>query len=440
MVGVRRALTLLAALLALPAQAAAPTGAAQINESRERHERLLEQIEEILSRDGPHSPALLEPLTGLIVLYRDEDDDALAAVAIERARQVLRVNEGLHTLEQVPLIRELIRIEEARGNDPAAWDLERSLLTLLRRHRDDLRSVPALREIADRQMDVLAEYLAGDRPPELYLGCYYGGNCTGGSRRGVATRMLADAQRNYSDAIAVLLRHELYDSRELRELEMELLHGVDLLYAVNESGSTRRALFLPPLGELAGWDSAEIAGAGTSAEHNGEPHEPRYDNTYSRGRRILSRLYAYDVAASSPLPAQASAAVQMADWDLLHALNGRAVHAYAFAYAACEEAGIARSSIDELFAPALPVVLPAFKPNPLARDEARAATGHIDVAFAITKYGRGRDIEILDSENAARDERERLMSLIAKSRFRPRPTDGRFDAAARVAVRYYLYD
>jgi hypothetical protein len=436
----RQALTLIAALLALATHAGAPgAAAAPADAGRERHDRLLDQIQEIVSRDGPYSPALLEPLTALIVLYQEGEDDALAVVAIERARQVVRVNQGLHTLDQVPLIRQLIRIEEARGNHGEAWDLEQDLLTLARRYPDDLRTVPVLREVADRQMDVLADYLAGKRPPQLYLGCYYGGDCTGGSRRYVMHGMLADAQRNYSDAIAVLLRHELYDSDELRELEMELLRGVDLAHAAYGSGPTRSALFLPPLVELAGWDSSHLSGLSPRPEEI-RRREMKYDNTYNRGRQILQRLYAYDVATAQPALTQATAAVQIADWDLLYAGNGRAVDAYEFAYAALQKAGIEQASIDALFAPKLPVVLPPSQPNPLARDETADAAGHIDVGFSITKYGDGRDIHILDAANASPDEQERLVTLIARSRFRPRTTSGRFDDASRVVVRYHVYD
>jgi hypothetical protein len=436
---IRPAPPLVAALLALVTSAGAASAAVPADAARERHERVLDQIQQIISHDGPYSPALLEPLTALIVLYQEEDEDALAAVAIERARQVIRVNQGLHTLEQTPLIVQLIRIEEARGNHREAWDLQQELLTLVRRYPADVRIVPVLREVAARQMDVLDEYLDGHRPPQLYLGCYYGGDCTGGQRRVVVQGMLADAQRNYSDAIAVLLRHELYDSEELRQLEMELLRGVELIHGIYSNGPTRQALFLRPLAELAGWDSAHLTGLSPRPAES-KRREMQYDNTYNRGRQILQRLYAYGVATEQPFLTQATAAVQLADWDLLYAGNGRAVDAYEFAFAAAQNAGIAQASIDALFAPEVPVVLPAFHANPLASDETRDATGHIDVVFSITKYGDGRAIDILDAVNASPDQRERLVTLIATSRFRPRTTTGRFDGASRVIVRYYLYD
>jgi len=105
-----------------------------------------------------------------------------------------------------------------------------------------------------------------------------------------------------------------------------------------------------------------------------------------------------------------------------------------------EDAGSPASSVAQLFAPATPIVLPAFQPNPLLRDETRAATGYIDVAFEITKYGRSRAVEILDAANADNAAKQDVMALVRASRYRPRLTDGAFADATPVRIRYYLYE
>jgi hypothetical protein len=401
--GIGQALKLAAAFLAFAATAAVPSpvAAAEADGTTDPQRQLSETIQAILSRDGPYSLDLLEPLAALIVLYREQEDDALAAAIIERARQVVRVNEGLHTLEQVPLIRQLIRLEEARGNHAAAWEVEQDLLALVRRYPEDLRTVEVLREVGDRRMEVFERFLARERPPQLYLGCYYGVNCDSGSREVALRRMLADAARNYSDAIAVLVRNAEYDNDELRELELDLLRGADLARTMREG-------------------------------------RPGIDGAYYRGGQALRRLYEYGGMGEATDVQQAGALVQMADWELLYSQNARAVDVYERAVAMLQSAG-AGPAIEELFVPELPVVLPAFQPNPLARDETKEAIGHIDVEFDVTKYGRGRDVEILDAANATRDAQDRLVRLIATSRFRPRPVAGTFDRASRVAVRYYLY-
>jgi hypothetical protein len=95
-------------------------------------------------------------------------------------------------------------------------------------------------------------------------------------------------------------------------------------------------------------------------------------------------------------------------------------------------------AIDEIFAPAVPVVIPAFMPNPLVSPETDESTGFVDVAFEITKYGRGQAIEVLDTTNASKAAQDELVLLIKRSRFRPRLTDGAFVRTEPVTVRYYV--
>ena len=187
----------------------------------------------------------------------------------------MRVNNGLHTLEQLPYIRQLIRIEEVRGNPVAAWELEQDLLALVKRYPADLRTVEVFRGVADRRMDLMRRYLASERPPEVYLGCYYGGGCDAGSRKGVARSILADAQLNYWSAITVMLRNEQYSSDELCELELDVLRGTDFVRTM----------------------------------YGDHPHA--YVAAYNRGRQSLRRLYGYGAARNAPPLQQVDALVQM---------------------------------------------------------------------------------------------------------------------------------
>ena len=462
----RRALECIAATLA--ALVLAVFTMPVVAESNADDDPLINQIQEILSRDGPYSLELLTPLSRLGLLYQEGEDYALALVTLERARHIVRVNNGLHSLEQVPLLRQIINIEEARGNAEGAWDRGQDLLTLVRRHPDDIRTAPVLREIADRQMEVLAAVIAGERPPEVVLGCFYkpwptsaDGSCTAGSKSTVVQGMLAEAQRNYLDAIAVMLRQGLYDSDELRALETEVLRGVDLMRT--RDASARAVPLAPPyagsggiepwrsrmaaVAQLAAWDlpypderPLEGDALDSGAEGNFVTKHAHIIDPYHRGRQSLRRLYAYSAASKGSSLQQADAVVQMADWDLLYSHNSQAIESYELAHAILERDGAAESSVEKLFGPPTPVVLPAFQPNPLARDETRSEKGYIDVEFEITRYGRSRAVEILDDANATNAAKQDLMTLIRSSRYRPRLTEGAFAETTPVRMRYYLYE
>jgi hypothetical protein len=380
--------------LALARTAAAQTA----DESTALFEQLAERILAEEAVNGPYSAELIDPLKALSVIYEDRGNHALALGVLEKALQVVRANSGLRTLDQAPLMLQSIHNEEARGNFPAAWELEIELVELARRHPDDLRTVAILRDIGDKRSDLLERYIGGEYPPQIVLGCFYrppfvregDGNCYAGSK-GVAERNIARAaQRHYREAIEVLLRNDLYASPELRELETELLRSTYL---------------------------------------HGGPY----------GRQSLRRLLAYDVANGASWLARMEAFIEIVDWDFLYGNKGTVLDTYAKAHELIKQHDTPQAAIDALFSPELPIVLPTFFPNPLASPQTEDSRGFIDVAFDITKYGRSRNVEILDTTtNATEDERDRLVRLITRSYFRPRVVDGRIADRSPVVVRYYL--
>ena len=90
--------------------------------------------------------------TELGLRYQDRNEPAHAAAATKRALEILRVNEGLYTLDQAPLIRQLIRNSLALGDHDAAWELEQGLLRLAERDPNDLRTARILSDVGDRRM------------------------------------------------------------------------------------------------------------------------------------------------------------------------------------------------------------------------------------------------------------------------------------------------
>jgi hypothetical protein len=223
----------------------------------------------------------------------------------------------------------------------------------------------------------------------------FGGVCDSGSRSSAISAILSDAQRSYAEAISVLLRNELYSSDELRELEMEIVRS-----------------------------------------------------DYSYGRRhwagqSLGRVLSYEQRVSAPTLTQANALVLIADHQLWLSQGTSAYESalelYETAYRQLREGGIEQRTIDEIFTPELPVVLPAPLSNPLASSNTSGSAGYMDVVFGITKYGRPENIEILDTARGVTGAAERdLVQLITRRRFRPRVSDEHFPDVTRVTVRYYL--
>lgn len=459
--------SLRAAVALLAALAATPAGFSQsrFGADGDRQQEIVERIALEEARSGPYSEGLFAPLSDLALLYQDRGDHDLAIAVIDRVRQIVRANKGLHSLEQIPLLQQMIANEEAIGRVETAWELEQDLLTLARRHPGDIRTAPVFRETAAKRMALLNQYLAGEFPPQMVLGCYYGwprlprrvtegtvtngtfakeGDCNSGIRDEAIRALVSDAQTNYAHAIAVMQRNELYSSDELRELELELLRSIEVIRGMRGPRRNNAQDLVGAGFDAEPWRSwvdamgriAPQPVAGPGVEHE----EPQRGVDYRLGRQSLERLLAYEIARSSPLPDQVEAFVPLADWDLLDARNSLALEQYEQAYDMLQDAG-AQTSIDELFSPKIPVVLPTFEPNPLASDSTDRSTGYIDVAFEISRYGEGRSVRILDTTtNAKAADKTRLVQLIQRSRFRPRITDGQFARASPVVLRYFLAD
>jgi hypothetical protein len=368
---------------------------------------LQDEIRTAELESGPNAAELIEPLTALGLLYQEKGEPRLASVALHQAVAAVRVNYGLYSLEQAPLIRGLIANAESLGDRSSAWELEQGLLKLAARHPDDLQTARILRDTAERRMDVLARYEAGETPPEVILGCYYGGwspaqdfgasptNCTAGSRDTVIRGLAMQARTYYVRAVDIILRNQSFASDDLPTLFIEL--------------------------------------AKNSFEFGGE----------KLGRRSLTYLLAYQTWNGESWLGRLETLVQIADWDLLHAVGlneeDAALAEYARAYELMEEKGIAEDSVREIFAPDAPVILPAFMPNPFAGDGVpRESTGYVDVAFAIDKYGRSRHVRLDQAEGSDREAAKRVEHFVMRSRFRPRLVDSRTADEGRMVVRYAM--
>jgi hypothetical protein len=107
----------------------------------DRERQIIAAIGQEQSRNGPLAEQLIAPWSALALHYQESGDRALAAAAIHRILQLVRVNYGLHSLEQAPVIERLIANEAAIGNAETALELDQELLSLARRHPTDLRTV-----------------------------------------------------------------------------------------------------------------------------------------------------------------------------------------------------------------------------------------------------------------------------------------------------------
>jgi len=426
--------------------------------------RIIERIREIEMQGGPNSADLIDPLTKLGILYFESRNHLMATVANQRALEIVRITHGLHSLEQAPQIRQLIANYEAIGQYSTAWDLEQDLLALAERHPEDLQTVSIYRETAERRIEIRERYLAGEFPPQIVLGCYYGWprasvqntletpldstRCSTGSTGHAVQTLTVDAQRYYAEAIAVIHRAERYSSPVLRELEMNLVRCSDFLRNYDEAHKAR-LYGMPQVDEVSlrrrpwrSWTEAMMTVAHWDLIAREQPEEPGGNwqpDLYGIARDSLERQFAYDVRNQGSWEDQANTLLQIFDWDLLHSKNALALRGYEHVHQQLEQMDIEQASINVMFQPRIPVVLPSFRPNPLKTGQTSRSGGFIDVEFEISRYGVSQGVKILDTTtHASAQEIKNLVELITQSKFRPGFDENGLARKSRAFVRYYV--
>jgi hypothetical protein len=390
----------------------------------DRERALIASIEQEESLNGPYSEALIGPLTALSLHFEEAGEGGETDALIARVLQVIRANYGLYSLEQAPSLRRLIGREEARGNSAAAWELERELLMLASRHRDDVRSARIFRDSGDRRMDILRRYDAGEAPPEIVFGCYY-----------------SEAGEH--------LRAQLRGSRPIQAYPGPQLHDA---CSVGSRTRARRALILEAQSFYAGAVDIHLLSDQPQGDEfrdllNELVRNSYFHNNPGLASQTLRQLHDFEAANSSAWLPRIEAFVHMADWELFYSplagtrFRDSALAAYEQAYEWLMEHEADQESIDAIFSPDTPLVLPTFLPNPLASEETAESSGYIDVAFVIARDGKSSRVQVIDkTPNVTRAEERELVRTIRNSRFRPQLTAGQFADSVPVSLRYFLSD
>lgn len=410
------------ALLALPAIGRAQDLAALERVTAAQH--FLDLIQSTEAESGIYDPALVEPLVSLAAEYRGQNRFADAAATLTRARQILRVNQGLGTLEEVRVLDELVRTAEAQEDVVQTREFEQSLLNVAQQHLGAQQTYTVFKSLADKRMRLLGQYLAGKRPPQIYAGCYYaksidynalgsgirpplktpGSNaeCTSGDRPVVQRALLIEAITYQGWALEALLQNGAYASDEMLALMSGFFRSSDQLHRLMSRGSE---YFIAP---------------------------------------VWNRVLGYEAQSPDERVRQAQMQLLLADLNLLRL--GREIYfddyevlyqQYRLVQQRLSEEGANAESLQQLFAPALPVRLPVHQPNPFVAVEEIDQGAWVDVRFDIDERGKSRRVRVVGmTEGITRAESREVERLIRESRFRPKLVDGIAMKREEVLVRY----
>jgi tetratricopeptide (TPR) repeat protein len=391
----------------------------------ERNNSIADYSESIVveeSESGPYSTELIEELIAVGILNQHQGRHEEALENFQRAMHITRVNYGLYSLEQIPVLERIIESQLATG-DRGEADFMREYIFRLRwnsYNKNDIRMLPLLSEFANWQIRSFEEITSNPAPVvKIRFNSFTGRSFDPDTPRFQALMKLYRARFNYIQAIQLILNNGEFTHPDLPELERNLARTFYLQYRE-------------------GYYQKIVTGS--------HIHKMPV-SIYRYGKNAYERMLIYEQNdPERSMEDIIKTLMEMGDWSLVFRFRHDARKYYQEAYQLLTNHQVADECIEKILSPEIPVNLPNFSTDPVCPhteetegEQAGQHLGYIDVSFKINKFGQTRELMILDkSPNTTADIERRLRSHIDDSIFRPRFTAGRITVSGTV-LRYY-YD
>lgn len=347
------------------------------------------QLELLEGEGGPYADTLAEPLADLARLHRRNGNLLQAQQAYQRALHVVRINEGLYSENQVPILRELFETYRMTGD----------MATLDARYEYFFRLYGSGRPpYTPVRLNAALEYLRWQREAvRLELDEQ-------------ETRRMFDMYSLNEQLLEDVAQDPAVDFQVYRALTLSQLRNLYLLrdrYKPNLETSTAGG----SVGIPTAWDEKD------TYQHRLESYQR---TALSRGRTLLEELI--ERAAPDQLQERAGVWLELADWNQWNDRGAEAQEAYAQVEKLLEQAGqsdLLQQWLGE------PVELPAngafWQPRTPGDDSAPIV---IQARFDVSASGKAQNIEAVALASENESKAGRVRRNLAKTRFRPRIVDG----------------
>jgi hypothetical protein len=401
---------------------AAATQAAPAVDSAEVDRAITEQLDRIHaeeSRNGPFSRELPDQLLTLSVLYQQRGQHDVALTLLDRARQIVRFNKGLYSLEQVPMVERALASRDALHESGGIARTEDQLLELARRNPSDARAGEIYYEIANRHVENVERYLS-DGSQQFTVTMSVDGPPRHQYPEEIALSVLDGARDTYAQAIRSVARNPDLDGPSLDEVEAGLVRSYYL-----------EALNVDRLSPFAAQTDSRLGKSRYQLGIREALHE--------RGVSSYLRRMRYSVQASRPESEIAAEQLELGDWDLLFDQTELAFAVYRNARVLLERNGATPEQLEAFFSPTAPTLLPTFEPGLVDGEQAANYKGYVDVAIALDGTGKSTRVDVTGKSPGATEEIvHRLKKYVVHSRFRPRFENGEWASEDHVSLRYYF--
>ncbi len=368
---------------------------------------LLAAIDEHEASFGVMSTGLVAPLGSLGAVYAEDSNYKDAIQSLRRAVHVARVNDGLHTPTQIPLLEQLIAINVEAGDYKTSDEIQRYLYRVRswKRSADDPEMADAIQKFADW---IRTTYL-GDIGVERFR---------------------------------LLVEYTLLFDRAIEE--------------VSEANGVLSPLLIPYLEGRVGaayltsvYDGEREGGVRISASPR-DSVGGRLDQDMMRRDRFIKHNERYGLRAlehveqilrhhqPDNVEALTQARLSIADWHQWNRKYAKAMKVYEEAWRMASSANDGGALVERLFHSPLELPLnPVFNPGVMPLQTRN--TSEIAMRFSVTRHGEAKGIEILTETTAETQAGvTRAYHFLRNVRFRPRVVKGEVVRAKGLERRYQI--
>ncbi len=432
--------------------------------------RYLEELKELELEEGPYSPALAQDLESLGIIYQRNGEHETALATFDKAMHIIRVNDGLFTMDQERLVGRMLESYAALGDIDQVDNHQEYLYYLHQKNfpPGDPRLLAAQRDWAD--WNIRSHVRRSTEPGATFSFNTNAGpfgdelvpvrnHTTGQVYYVPRNQMLMNNRMGMNDmqsTMAMAVHPQQMVDQRLRLAEQ--IYS-EMEESLKDSKGSEREL-MEARRRLAGvsyvikrqMDEQEDALSRNTMLMTRTNQSPSFNQvvtrSYTNGRKLLEEVV--DTAKrSADFSAQdvAGALLDLADWHLAFGRNQRAYSLYEEAYGTLIDAGVAAEEADRFLSPTPILQIPAFADHPYTRASVGISDdtdidylGYIDVNLTVDRYGNVRRSRIEDTTDEVGNQlRQRLLRNLRSGKFRPHLVAGKPADTEELSFRYYYF-
>jgi tetratricopeptide (TPR) repeat protein len=438
------------------------------------------RIADIQANDNPYSAALREQYEALGTLLQQTGEHTEAITAFESAMHIDRVNGGLYTLDQIPLVEKIIASHEALGNASEVNDFHGYLFYIQQKSfgDDDPRLLAAKEDWADWNLE---SYLK-DGAQNVFRSSFRTSAGLTSQEDYVAVQR-RDGSFTYVPRMQLLSMMNPYGTRPITDLSLSSgSYGVEADVIVDERLRTARDYYEQiievhsPDEDAASTDAAalpeklrvqhKLADVAYAVKEQLEDIDMVNDPGALSSNSVMSSRTAPQVVTrgytsnrdeleklaqeleqdpSASVVEKAQAWIHLGDWHVGFDHASRSAEPYRKAWELLNAAGMDAAAIAAVFMPQPLIPAPAFATHPYSRalfgidsDATLVYKGHMDLTLEVSRYGDVRGVEIdAASPNTPQALRGELLDFLREQKMRPAVVNGETIKRENLKLRYY---